>query len=1119
MYKIINAFLCMRNSRVFFKSLLIMKLIIILLTASILQVSAVTYAQQISINVKEASLQQVFKKLRKQSGYNFLYDSDMLNSARPVSFSLNNASLDDVLKACFADQPLTYIINQNTVIIRPRPKQSADAVQDVTVSGKVIDEKGLPVPGVSVKIKGTNTGSITDLNGVYSVKLPTGNETLVFSFIGYATQEISATGHTQLNVTLVEMQSALNEVVVVGYGTQKRSDVNGAISSVGASKLKDQPVTNLQGALEGKTSGVQIIQNSGSPGATAQVRIRGLTSLSNSDPLYVIDGIPLASNDINIIDPNNIESIDILKDASAQAIYGSRGANGVVLVKTKKGKKDNSVISFDTYQGMSTVRKTLDMLGSSDYALLNNEAYKNAGQALQLPTDLTASSPTTDWQKELFRTAYMQNYNLAISGGSQNVTYRVSGGYLKQQGTIVGSDYNRLNISNNLVFTPKSNLEFGESFALNKSLTHNVQTDYNGNLINDAFAEDPTIPVKNPDGNYSATKYSDIVNPLAKIHYLYANRPYNQWGLLGNTYLQYKPIKGLTLKTSYSIDLKFTDNKQFTPTYDVAPNFRNPNPQLYQQKDQTNHWTWDNTATYDFDLGKDHHFDVLAGVSEERFTYNNVYGQNQGQPGNDPFLQYLDAGISNPVTGGSQQQWDLLSYIGRINYNYQNKYYLTATLRRDGSSKFGANNQFGNFPSVALGWNLTNESFFPKNNTLSYLKLRGSWGKLGNQAVLGYYDYAANINTGYYAIGLPAAAVPTAGPNGLPNPDIRWEQTKQWNAGFDYQLFNGKVTGSFDYYEKTAADMLLVLNIPSISGFTQSPRENAGTMKNSGVEFSADYSTQINKDLNFNAGFHFATVKNRVLSLEQTGEKIYSGNIKPGQTELTVVGQPLASFYGYVADGIFQTPADVTSHATQASGTAPGDIRFKDLNGDGKIDQDDQTFLGSPIPKLTYGFNVGASYKGFDLNLAFSGVYGNKLLAAYKYYTDGFFISNYNMEKEALGRWTGPGTSNTLPRLTASDPNNNSRVSSFYLQSGSYLRLQNLTFGYTLPQKFLERSKIKSLRFYFSAQNLLTFTKYTGYDPEIGQQYSGAGGSLDLGIDNGNYPQSRTLSLGANLSF
>lgn len=1119
MYKIINAFRCLRNSRVFFKSLLIMKFIIILLTASIIQVSAATYAQQISINVEKASLHQVFKQIRKQSGYNILYDSDVLSSAKPVSISLNKASLDEVLKACFANQPLSYVINQSTVIVRAKSILPVIINQEVIVTGKVTDEKGTILPGVNIRIKGSSAGTVTDQAGNYSLKLPAGNQTLVFSSIGYAVQEIPVAGRGRIDVVLKEVQSALDEIVVVGYGTQKRADVNGAISSVGTGKLKDQPVTNLQGALEGKTSGVQIIQNSGSPGSTAQVRIRGLTSLSNSDPLYVVDGIPLASNDINIIDPNNIESIDILKDASAQAIYGSRGANGVVLVKTKKGKQGDPVISFDTYQGVSTVRKTLHMLSSSDYAMLNNEAYKNAGQALQLPTNLTSASPTTDWQKELFRSAYMQNYNVALGGGSKNINYRVSGGYLDQQGTIVGSDYNRLNISNSLVFTPKSNLEFGENFSLNKSLTHNVQTDYNGNLINDAFALDPTIPVKNPDGSYSATKYSDIINPLAKVNYLYNNRQYNQWGLLGNTYLQYKPLKGLTLKTSYSLDIKFTDNKQFTPSYDVAPNFRNPNPQLYQQKDQTTHWTWDNTATYDFTLGNDHHFDILAGVSEERFTYNNVYGQNQGQPGNDPFLQYLDAGISNPVTGGSQQQWDLLSYIGRVNYNYQNKYYLTATLRRDGSSKFGVNNQFGNFPSVALGWNMTNESFFPKNNTLSYLKLRGSWGKLGNQSVLGYYDYAANINTGYYAIGAPAAAVPTAGPNGLPNPNIRWEQTKQWNAGFDYHLFNDHITGSFDYYEKTAQDMLLVLNIPSLSGFTQSPRQNAGSMKNSGFEFSADYTTKFSNDLDFNAGFHLATVKNKVLSLEQTGEKIYSGNIKPGQTELTEVGHPIASFYGYVADGIFQTQQDIINHAKQETGTAPGDIRFKDLNGDGVIDQNDQTFLGSPIPKLTYGFNFGARYKGFDLNLAFSGVYGNKLFAAYKYYTDGFFISNYNMETEALGRWTGPGTSNILPRLTASDPNNNSRVSSFYLQSGSYLRLQNMTFGYTLPQKFLERSKIKSLRFYFSAQNLLTFTKYTGYDPEIGQQYSGASGNLDMGIDNGNYPQSRTLSLGANLSF
>jgi TonB-linked SusC/RagA family outer membrane protein len=990
-----------------------------------------------------------------------------------------------------------------------------------TISGTVTDETGQPLPGVSVTVKGTSAGVPTNVAGTYTIQVADNTAVLTFSFIGYTKKELIVGTQSKIDVQLApDLRSqSLNEVVVVGYGTQKKGDVTGAISSVTSDALKDQPVVNLQGALEGKTAGVQVIQNSGAPGAGAQVRIRGLTSINNSDPLYVVDGIPLASNDINIIDPENIASIDILKDASAQAIYGSRGANGVVLIKTKKGSKDNAAITFSTYQGVSKVRKTLDMLDASDYVLLNDEAYKNAGQPTPFANPPSAYTTTTDWQKALLRTAPVQNYNLAISGGSATTSYRVSGGYLDQEGIILGSDYTRLNISNNFTFNPKPNVEFGESFAFNKSLSHNVETDSNGNIINDAFAEDPTIPVKNPDGSYSATKYSDIVNPLAKINYLYNNEPYNQYGLLGNTYLQWKPIKGLSLRTSYSADIKFSDNKQFTPTYDVAPNFNNPNAHLYEQKDQAINWTWDNTATYDFNLNKDNHFTVLAGVSEERFTYNYINGSDQGQPGNDPYLQYLDAGISNEVVGGSQQEWDLLSYIGRLNYNYKGTYFLTATIRRDGSSKFGSNNPFGNFPSASLGWVASNETFFPKNDVLTYLKFRGSWGIVGNQASVGYYDYSANINTNYYALGNPATAQPTADPGGLPNPDLKWEQIEQSNAGFDYQLFNGHITGAFDYYEKTTKDMLLSLNILAESGFTTGPRENAGSMKNSGFEFSADYTGKVGTDFNLHGGFHFATIKNEVLSLLQNGEKIYSGNIKPGETELTEVGHSVASFYGYVADGIFQTQADVNNHAKQEAGTAPGDIRFKDLNGDGVIDQNDQTFLGSPIPKLTYGFNVGGNYKNFDFNLYFSGVYGNKILAAYEYYTDGFFVSNYNMQQSELGRWTGPGTSNTLPRLIASDPNDNSRVSSFYLQSGSYLRLQNVNIGYTFPKTPLQKAGIKSLRLYISAENLLTFTKYTGYDPEIGQQYSGAGGTLDMGIDNGNYPQSRTYTAGAVLSF
>jgi len=991
---------------------------------------------------------------------------------------------------------------------------------DRTITGTVIDDKGLPLPGVSVLLKGTPTGVATGTDGSYTIKVAGNAPVLVFSFIGYTNKEITVGDQSTINVTLVVdlRAQSLNEVVVVGYGTQKKGDVTGAISSVNGDVLKDQPEVNFLGGLEGKTAGVQITQNSGAPGSTPQVRIRGLTSINNSDPLYVVDGIPLQSNDVNIIDPENIASIDILKDASAQAIYGSRGAAGVILIQTKKGSKNNNTITFSTTQAVSNVRKTLDMLDASDYVKLNDEAYTNAGQPTPFANPPSFYTNTTDWQKALFRSGLMQNYNVAVSGGSDNISYRVSGGYLSQDGTIRGSDYNRINLSDNLIFKPKSNVELGESLAFNKSLTHSVETDSGGNIINDAFAEDPTIPVKNPNGSYSATKYSDIVNPLAKINYLYDNEPYNQYGLLGNIYMQYKPIKGLTLKTSYSADIKFTDTKDFAPTYDVAPNFNNPVASLTEKKDQAINWTWDNTATYDFTIHNDHHFDVLAGVSEERFTYNYIYGFDQGQPGNEAYLQYLDAGTANQQTGGTQEEWDLLSYMARLNYNFQGKYFLTATIRRDGSSKFGNDNEFGNFPSASVGWVVTNESFLPKSEVLSYLKIRGGYGVVGNQAPLGYYSYSASINNNYYAIGSPASAALAADPGGLPNPYLQWEETKSFNAGFDYHLFNDHITGSFDYYKKTADKMLLSINIPSESGFTTSPVENVGSMYNKGLEFEANYKTTINRDINFNAGFHITTISNMVTSLGAPGEQIYSGNIKPGETELTEVGHPVASFYGYVADGIFQTPADVANHAKQP-GAAPGDIRFKDLNGDGVIDQNDQTFLGSPIPKFTYGFNFGATYKGFDINAYFDGVYGNKILAAYEYYTDGFFISNYNMQESELGRWTGPGTSNTLPRLIASDPNDNSRISSFYLQSGSYLRLRNLSIGYTLPKNVLTRAGIKTFRVFISAENLLTFTKYTGYDPEIGQQYSGAGGTLDMGIDNGNYAQSRTFSAGASLSF
>lgn len=1087
------------------------------------------FGQQINLSKKNTPLLHVLKEIQKQSGYNFFYDEPLLKQSNPVNISLKDATIKQALDMCFDQQPrLTYAIVGKVVIIKLKNVDSSNnrltkyvlqaAIDPIKIH--VVDSTGKPLVGASVSIVGTTIGFYTNESGDAILTQVTGDASMLISYVGYIRQEIQINNRLNITVQLQAYNAPLDEIVVVGYGTQKKSVITGAISTVNAVQMKDQPVSNPMQALQGKTPGVQITQNSGAPGAPIQVRVRGLTSINNSDPLYVIDGVPLASNGLNSLDPANIESIDILKDASAQAIYGSRGANGVVLIKTKSGKKGISNISIDGFQGLQSVAKKIKLLNAADYVRLNSEAYTNAGQQasnpfLKTPADTTT---TTDWQNELFTTAPIYNYNLAFSGGTDNLTYRLSTGYMKQKGVVTGSEFDRISLTLNTTFKPRKYIEIGENISINKTQTYSVQTNYYNNVVNDALSEDPTIPVKDASGNYTATKYSDIVNPLARINYLSTNSPYNNWGVIGNLYLQVQPVKGLTLKSMLSVDVTFGDSKSFTPQFNVSPNFNNPTPSLSRSKDQATNLTWDNTATYETAIGA-HHFTLLAGVSAEKYTYNWINAANQGQPGNDPYLQYLDAGISGQQVGGSQQEWTLLSNIGRLNYDYKGTYLLTATIRRDGSSKFGENNKYGNFPSASLGWVLTNESFFKSNNLLNYLKVRGSWGIVGNQASVGYYDFSSTIYNSYYAKGLNPIAAPVAAPGGLPNPNLKWEQINQWNAGFDYRLLDNRLTGSFDYYVKTTNDMLLSLPILSESGFTGGPRTNAGSMRNSGFEFATNYTQDIGKDFNFTAGFHFATLRNKVLSLKETGEQIYSSNFKPGSIGLTEVGHSVASFYGYVFDGIFQNQQDVNSHAKQQSGTAPGDIRFKDLNGDGVIDQNDQTFLGSPIPSFTYGFNLGANYKTFDLSMNFDGVAGNKIAQAYKYYTNGLFISNYNMETETLGRWTGEGTSNRIPRLISSDPNNNSRVSSYYLSSGAYLRLRNISLGYSIPKKQLERMGLKQLRLYVSAQNLLTFTKYRGYDPEVGIQYSGSGGTLDMGIDNGNYPLTRTFSLGLNLTF
>lgn len=982
-------------------------------------------------------------------------------------------------------------------------------VVDTLITGHVLDPENKPLPGASVSIKSTpSKGVKTAVDGSYSIQAAA-TDVLVVSFIGYGRQEVPVNGRRNIEIVLQSQSTSLESVVVVGYGTQKKGEVTGAISSVNEGDLKDQAAASLQQSLQGKSAGIQITQNSGSPGKNATVRVRGLTSINNADVLYVVDGVPLTANGINSIDPSSIASVQILKDASSQAIYGSRGANGVVLIETKKGNKNASHIYVDAYAGVQQVRKKLSMLNGQDFIMLNSEAFKNAGQTSPW-TDPSQYTINTDWQDAMFRSAPVQSYNLAFAGGSDKLTYRLSGNYFDQDGIIIGSSYKRSSFSLNTTFKPNKYIEVGENLSIAKSKQYLVGEGATSRVdLLSAISMDPTVPLKNEQGNYVPSRFSDIVNPLASIEYISKNHPLNTWSVVGNTYVQLKPVTGLTLKSSLGIDLNFSDDKAFTPTYYVSAAQNNPITSLSQTKAVGLSWTWDNTATYETTIAEDHELKILAGMSAQQYSYEFIRGSNQGQPGNDSYLQYLDAGTSNPTVGGTLVRWSLLSYLGRLNYNYKQKYFLTATIRRDGSSKFGANNKYGNFPSASLGWALGKENFLSNKGQLSALMLRASWGIVGNQSSAGYYDFSSTINNYNYAFG--NGAYLTAEPAGLGNPDLKWEQVRQWDLGLDFKVFEG-LTGTIDYYNKKTNNMLLRIPILFESGFSTGPLTNVASMANSGFEFQLEYNHSFNKDLRINVGANLSTLHNEVLSLENEGAQIFNS------PNMTRAGHRVAEFYGYVFDGIFQNQGEISNRAAQPN-AVPGDIRFKDLNNDKVINDQDQTFLGSPIPNIQYGFNVGANYKGFDLNLAFFGVSGNKIYQSYKYNTNGFFISNYNMEQETLGRWHGEGTSTTIPRLTANDRNFNSRASSYYLTNGAYLRLRNITLGYNLPDRLMERWHMSGMRVYLTGQNLITFTHYDGYDPEIGITFGGNAGTLNLGQDQVNYPQPKIIMAGINLTL
>ena len=982
-----------------------------------------------------------------------------------------------------------------------------------------------PAIGAVVIIKSSDDGATADLDGRYTITVPDDHSVLVVKLFGFEDQEIEVGTLTTIDVMLKESISQLNEVIVTGYGSQKRSDISGAVSTVHADEIKEQPTMRVEQALQGRTAGVQVSQTSGSPGSPLTVRVRGIGTINNSDPLYIVDGLPVEG--LDYLNPNDIETINILKDAASAAIYGARGANGVILITTKGSQRNkDGTISYDGYYGIQRAARLLDLLDSREYATLQNEAFVAAGKT-PLPEFVNpdALGTGTDWQEAIFTNAPITSHQLTMSGGREHSSYSLSGNYFNQDGIVGGDKANfqritvRLNGNQDLNKWLTVGNNIGYTWFQRDALIENTQ--YDSPIIR-ALNIDPTTPIRKADGTYAYSNYTDtdIANPVNGIE-----QTYNTWTsnrIVGSVYADLKLGSRFSFRSTFGLDQTFSLQNIFYPKFDLSnlPEISEAPPaekrlvnSVVVGNYQWRNLQWENVLTYQHTItGKDD-LTLLGGLTALTNRYDASGGGNTNLPSNDPDDAYIGNTI-DPIA--SQSAWQtasessLFSWFVKGNYEFDNTYLFSATFRADGSSKFGKNNRYGYFPSFSAGWVMSHADFW-NIEAINFAKLRGSWGKNGNDRI-GDYSFTTVVSSGQnYTFGPDETITNGSVSLRASNPDLRWETITQTDIGLDLQFYDGQINFTTDYYIKKTSDMLYASPIPLVAG-TEPPIQNIATAENKGWEFSLDY-RNIEHSIHYKFGGNISFINSEVTGLGNGGAPVYSGYVQSATANAakTDVGHPLASFFGYVTDGIFQTQEEVEAAAFQNSGTAPGDIRFKDLNGDGIIDLNDQTYIGNPTPDFSYGITGQLEWKGFDLNIFIQGTSGNDI---YNNTTRYDFIMA-NRASSALDRWTGPGTSDSEPHVSLSDPNTNARISDRFVEDGSYIRLKSLQLGYNFPDSWLKRIHMEKFRVYVTGQNLLTSTKYTGYDPEIGK----IGGTLELGIDRGFYPQPRTVIGGVSLTF
>ena len=972
--------------------------------------------------------------------------------------------------------------------------------QNIRVHGVVKDETGEPVIGASVIQKGTTNAAVTDLDGKFSIGVPA-DGTLSISYLGYNTKDIAVNGNQTLSVNLTQKSKQLNEVVVIGYGTMRKSDLTGAIGSVNAKSLTDQPVSNVGEALQGKVAGLEVV-DAGKPGDNVSIKIRGLGSINNCDPLVVIDGVPtdLGLNNLNMAD---VERLDVLKDASATAIYGSRGANGVIMITTKKGKAGQGRLSLSMNGSFQNATKKPSLLNAAQYAELNNEMMANAGYG-QNPLWTTPSSlgKGTDWVDEVFRTGYTQNYTLSYSGGSDNAHYYVSGGYLDQTGTVRSVGYKRYTFQFNGDAQVLKWLKFTNNLTLSADVKKQGSYD-----LGSTYRALPVFSVKDENGNWSGPEgnslwYGSTRNPVGPTKT--DQNKTNGYNLLGNISGEISLFKGLKFRTTLGLDAKFWYIDNWTPAYDWKPTPVEESSR-YKSDNKSFTYLWDNYFLYDHTFAKKHHVSLMAGTSAQ--WNDDDYLNAQKNVFAFQNVHEMDNGEKMYSIGGNETQWALFSYMARANYDYSNRYLLTATVRRDGSSRFGRNHRWGTFPSVSLAWRLTEEPWYKQNELLNDLKIRMGYGVTGSQASVSNYSYMATWNTSVYPFGTDGNEQTALISTTLANPNIHWEQVAQTNIGFDATMFHSRIDLTFDAYIKKTSDMLVKASIPITSGFedTSTTYTNAGKVTNKGVELTL-HTVNLKGALGWDTSLSYTYNRNKIDDLN-SATPYYINQINNSYVTMLAKGYPINVFYGYVCDGIFQNEKEVKEHAYQA-GAEPGDICFKDLNHDGVINDGDRTVIGNPNPSHLFSMSNILTWKGFELNIYLQGVAGNKIFNANKIDLTGMSAA-YNQLNDVLSRWHGEGTSNVMPRAVYGDPNGNNRVSDRFVESGSYLRLKTISLSYDFPSQWLRSLTVESARLTLSCENVATITGYSGFDPEVGIN----------GIDLSNYPVSRTFNIGLNINF